>query len=127
MRPTTALGRQVRDDGLDLGREGLSRKRRTPDPLGRAHLELLDKAGTSHPEHVSHRPHREPSLGVRRFTVTDAAAYDGARHLASVLDKTNTASLVWAGTEYCSKATEAHVTRNGVVSKVRFRRRPGFD
>ncbi len=34
---------------------------------------------------------------VRRFTVTDAAAHDGAR-LASLLDKTNTASSVWADT-----------------------------
>ena len=38
---------------------------------------------------------------IRRFAVTDAAAHDGAR-LAAVLDKTNTASDVWADTAYRS-------------------------
>jgi IS5 family transposase len=61
---------------------------------------------------------------VRRFTVTDAAAHDGAR-LASVLDKTNTASAVWADTAYRSKANEAHLQRNGFTSKIHVRRRPG--
>lgn len=36
---------------------------------------------------------------VRRFTVTSAAAHDGAQ-LANVLDATNTASDVWADTAY---------------------------
>jgi IS5 family transposase len=49
---------------------------------------------------------------VRRFTVTNAAAHDGAR-LPDVLDKTNTASQVWAGTAYRSQANEAHMARNG--------------
>ena len=61
---------------------------------------------------------------VRRFTVTDAAAHDGAR-LASLLDKTNTASSVWADTAYRSKANEAHLERHGFTSKIHFRRRPG--
>jgi IS5 family transposase len=39
---------------------------------------------------------------VRRFTVTSAAAHDGAQ-LANVLDATNTASDVWADTAYRSK------------------------
>lgn len=61
---------------------------------------------------------------VRRFAVTDAAAYDGAQ-LAAVLDKSNTASPVWTDTAYRSQANEAHLARNGFVSKVHFRRRPG--
>ncbi len=61
---------------------------------------------------------------VRRFTVTDAAAHDGAT-LASVLDKTNTASSVWADTAYRSRSNEAHLERNGFTSKIHFRRRPG--
>jgi transposase, IS5 family len=61
---------------------------------------------------------------VRRFTVTDAAAHDGAR-LALVLDKTNTASSVWADTAYRSRGNEAHLERNGFTSKIHFRRRPG--
>jgi hypothetical protein len=36
---------------------------------------------------------------VRRFAVTGAAAHDGAR-LPDVLDKSNTASQVWADTAY---------------------------
>ena len=61
---------------------------------------------------------------VRRFTVTDAAAYDGGQ-LGAVLDKTNTASPVWADTAYRSKDNEAYLEKNGFVSKVHFRRRPG--
>lgn len=63
---------------------------------------------------------------IRRFAVTDAAAHDGAR-LAAVLDKTNTASSVWADTAYRSAANEAHLARNGFRSRVHFRRKPGFD
>ena len=61
---------------------------------------------------------------VRRFTVTDAAVHDGAR-LVSVLDKTNTASSVWADTACRSRGNEAHLERNGFTSKIHFRRRPG--
>ena len=63
---------------------------------------------------------------VRRFTVTDAAAHDGAR-LPDVLDKTNTASDVWADTAYRSAANETHLARNGLRSKIHFRRKPGLD
>ena len=63
---------------------------------------------------------------VRRFTVTNAAAHDGAR-LSAVLDKTNTASAVWADTAYRSAANEAHLERNGFRSRIHFRRRPGAD
>jgi IS5 family transposase len=63
---------------------------------------------------------------VRRFTVTSAAAHDGAR-LPAVLDKTNTASDVWADTAYRSAANEAHLARHGLRSKIRFRRKPGCE
>jgi IS5 family transposase len=61
---------------------------------------------------------------VRRFSVTDAAAYDGGQ-LASLLDKENTACPVWGDTAYRSRRNERHLVRNGFVSKVHFRRRPG--
>jgi len=37
---------------------------------------------------------------------TDAAVSDGARLREGLLDKTNTASTVWADTAYCSKTNE---------------------
>ena len=61
---------------------------------------------------------------VRRFTVTDAAAHDRAK-LACVLDRTDTASSVWADMAYRSRGNEAHLERNGFTSKIHFRRRPG--
>jgi IS5 family transposase len=63
---------------------------------------------------------------VRRFAITDAAAYDGGQ-LASLLDKDNTASTVWADTAYRSKRNERHLARGGFFSKVHFRRKPGSD
>ena len=52
---------------------------------------------------------------IRKWTATDAAAYDGAR-LADVLDRENTASEVWADTAYRSAKNEQHLTRHGFVS-----------
>ena len=43
---------------------------------------------------------------VRRFAVTGAAGHDGSR-LAAVIDKTDTASNVWADTAYRSTANRA--------------------
>ncbi|WP_267361389.1 MULTISPECIES: transposase [unclassified Methylobacterium] len=63
---------------------------------------------------------------VRRFTVTSAAAHDGAQ-LANVRDPANTASNVWADTAYRSKANEAHLAKRGRRSKIHFRRQPGHD
>lgn len=56
--------------------------------------------------------------------MTNAAAHDGAR-LPEVLDRSNTASAVWADTAYRSQANEKHMEKNGFVSKVHFRRRAG--
>jgi IS5 family transposase len=43
---------------------------------------------------------------IRRWSATDAAAYEGARLRKDLLDKSNTASGVWADTAYRSKANE---------------------
>lgn len=56
--------------------------------------------------------------------MTNAAAHDGAR-LPEVLDKSNTASAVWADTAYRSHANEKRIEKKGFVSKVHFRRRKG--
>ena len=55
---------------------------------------------------------------IRKWQATDAAAYEGARLRAGLLDKTNTASQVWADTAYRSKANEAFMEQNGFVSRV---------
>ena len=55
---------------------------------------------------------------IRTWLATDAAAYDGARLREGLLDKTNTASAVWADTGYRSKANEDFMAKNGFVSKV---------
>ena len=49
---------------------------------------------------------------------TDAAAYEGARLREGLLDKTNTASAVWADTAYRSAANEAFIEKNGFVSRI---------
>jgi IS5 family transposase len=55
---------------------------------------------------------------IRKWTATDAAAYEGARLREGLLDKTNTASGVWADTAYRSAANEAFMHKNGFVSRV---------
>jgi IS5 family transposase len=55
---------------------------------------------------------------IRRWSATDAAAYEGARLREGLLDKTNTASGVWADTAYRSKANEEFMEENGFVSRV---------
>ncbi|MDR6182248.1 IS5 family transposase [Asaia bogorensis NBRC 16594] len=55
---------------------------------------------------------------IRKWKATDAAASDGARLREGLLDKTNTASGVWADTAYRSKANEAFMEKKGFVSKV---------
>ena len=53
----------------------------------------------------------------RKWTATHAAAHDGAR-LEDVLDRTNTASDVWADTAYRSAKNEAMLTRRGFLSRI---------
>ena len=54
---------------------------------------------------------------IRSFAVTDAAQYDGAL-LPVLLDKTNTASDVWADTAYRSQANERHLANNALRSRI---------
>lgn len=60
---------------------------------------------------------------IRTWTVTDAAAYEGARLREGLLDKTNTAATVWADTAYRSAANEAFMAKNGFVSRIQ-RKKP---
>jgi IS5 family transposase len=55
---------------------------------------------------------------IRKWTATDAAAYEGRRLREGLLDKTNTARGVWADTAYRSAANEAFMAKNGFVSRV---------
>lgn len=52
---------------------------------------------------------------IRKWTVSHAAAHDGAR-LKDVLDKKNLASPVWADTAYRSAKNEAMLAKRGFVS-----------
>jgi transposase, IS5 family len=67
---------------------------------------------------------REHGL-IRRWDATDAAAYEGARLREGLLDKTNTASTVWADTAYRSKANEEFLAKNGFVSRIHRKKPPG--
>lgn len=55
---------------------------------------------------------------IRKWLASDAAAYEGMRLREGLLDKTNTASAVWADTAYRSAANVAHLERNGFVSRI---------
>ncbi|MDE7541202.1 transposase, partial [Gluconobacter sphaericus] len=55
---------------------------------------------------------------IRKWKTTHAAANDSARLREGLLDKTNTASGVWADTTYRSKANEDFMEKQGFVSKV---------
>jgi transposase, IS5 family len=55
---------------------------------------------------------------IRKWQATDAASYEGARLREGLLDKTNTASTVWADTAYRSKENEAFLRKNGFVSRI---------
>jgi IS5 family transposase len=54
---------------------------------------------------------------IRGWTATHAAAHDGAR-LEDVLDRSNTASDVWADTAYRSAKNEEMLARRGFVSRI---------
>lgn len=61
---------------------------------------------------------------VRKWSVTDAARYDG-RELGGLLYPDNTGSDVWADTAYRSQKNEKKIARAGLISKVHFRKPPG--
>lgn len=54
---------------------------------------------------------------IRGWTVTHAAAHDGAQ-LRNVVRRPNTGSTVWADTAYRSRKNEAWLDRNGFVSDI---------
>ena len=54
---------------------------------------------------------------IRSWAVTDAARHDGAL-LPALLDRTNTASDVWADTSYRSRANGRHLAENGLRSRI---------
>jgi IS5 family transposase len=55
---------------------------------------------------------------IRKWSTTDAAAYEGRQLREGLLDKTNTASGIWADTAYRSAANEEFLAKNGFVSHV---------
>src|SRR5438552_8681388 len=55
---------------------------------------------------------------IRRWAATDAAAYEDRRLRQGLLDKSNTASGVWADTAYRSAANETFLNKNGFVSHI---------
>ena len=61
---------------------------------------------------------------IRKWSVTDAAGHDG-RELTALLDRSNTASAVWADSAYRSRENEERIARAGLTSEVLFRRAPG--
>ena len=63
---------------------------------------------------------------IRTWTVTDAAAHDGAR-LPELLHEGNCASPVWADTAYRSGKNEELLASKGRKSMIHFRRRAGKD
>ncbi|MEZ5932497.1 MAG: IS5 family transposase [Alphaproteobacteria bacterium] len=61
---------------------------------------------------------------IRRWCVGHAAEPD-TRRFRELLDKSNTASSVWADTACRFGKNEHHLERQGFVSKIHFRRSPG--
>lgn len=61
---------------------------------------------------------------VRKWSVTDAARYDG-RELGGLPDRDNTGSEIWADTAYRSQNNEKKIARVGLTAKVHFRKPPG--
>ena len=61
---------------------------------------------------------------IRGWTVTSAAAHDGAQ-LRNVVTRDNTASTVWADSAYRSKSNEEWLARNGLKSDIHQRKPKG--
>jgi IS5 family transposase len=54
---------------------------------------------------------------IRTWTATDASRHDGAQ-LPNLVDKTNTASDVWADTAYRSAKNERHLVDKGLRCQI---------
>ena len=62
---------------------------------------------------------------IRRWDVTDASRHDGRMLRRGLLDRTNTATTVWADSAYRSRANEAFMQRHGFRSQVHHRKPQG--
>jgi len=102
------------------GRWTLKRGRKKKRPDGTLMMEIATPA-YGYKSHIgADRRYRF----IRTWAVTDAARYDG-REMGGLLDKSNTASPVWADTAYRSRKNEKKIAKAGLVSKVHFRKPPG--
>lgn len=102
------------------GRWTLKRGRRKRRPDGTPMMEIATPV-YGYKSHIgADRRHRF----IRTWSVTDAAHHDG-RELPALLDRTNTASSVWADTAYRSAKNGRRIAKAGLVSKVHFRKPPG--
>jgi transposase, IS5 family len=63
---------------------------------------------------------------IRRWSVTDAARFEGAMLREGLVDKTNSASSVWADSAYRSKANEAFLAANGLTSRIQRKKPQGM-
>lgn len=102
------------------GRWTLKRGRRKRRPDGNLAMEIAVPVYGSKSHIGAARRHRL----IRTWTVTDAARYDG-RELPGLLDRSNTASDVWADTAYRSQKNVKRIAAAGLTSKIHFRRAPG--
>ena len=102
------------------GRWTLKRGRRKRRPDGSLMMEIATPAYGCKSHIGADRRYRF----IRTWSVTDAARHDG-RELGGLLDRSNTASPVWADTACRSRKNEKKIARAGLVSKVRFRKPPG--
>lgn len=128
---------EARDPRLKAGEKAILKDGGTPESWSKVKTAQIDrdgrwtlKRGRKRPPSVDERVATElvvPCFGyknhvtidrrhgfVRRYTVTHAAAHDGAQ-LAAVLDPDNTASGVWAGTAYRARKNLAVLDRRGLV------------
>ena len=62
---------------------------------------------------------------IRAWIVTDAARFEGALLRDGLLDKSNTASSVWADSAYRSKANETFLANNGFTSRIHRKKSQG--
>ena len=109
------LAQKDRDARWTLKR---GRKKKAPD--GKAQMEIAVPM-FGYKSHINTDQHHG---FIRKWGVTDAARHDG-RQLKDLLDRTNTASPMWADTAYRSKRNERVIEKAGLFSKVHFRKPRG--
>lgn len=139
--------RQRLDDGEKQAiKDGRSADEIWPEDPGKAAQKDVDarwtlKVGKAKPDAEGRTPPRDiavPVFGykshagidrrfglIRTWTVTDAAAHDGARLREGLVDRDNTASDVWADTAYRSGANETFLAGIGKTSRIHHKKPPG--